>query len=161
LKTISESLKKYVSPKDVFLIIEPGISLAASCFSYKCSVLDTKCIKGKNLVITNGSSMHIDPQMKGRKFEYFLETKEKNFKSPKQIICGYTCIENDRFLNLENELKLSVGDTLTIKNAGAYTLSFIPLFIEYFPKVILSETKQIIREEWGINEYMQLSELYK
>ena len=66
LKTISQILKKFITPNELLLIIEPGISLAASCFSYKCSVLDTKCIKGKNLVITNGSSMHIDPQMKGK-----------------------------------------------------------------------------------------------
>ena len=161
LDTISKCFRKFVSPSEILLIIEPGISLAASCFSYKCTVIDIKCIKEKTLVFTNGSSMHIDPQMKRRKFNYYLKTSEKNIKIKEQVICGYTCIENDRFLNLKDELKLSPGDVLTIENAGAYTLSFIPLFIEYFPRVVLSHNNKVIREEWGINEYMQLSELIK
>ena len=153
---ISNEIMKYTNPENTLLIVEPGIALAASCFSYICKVLNVKEINLKKLIMTNGSCMHIDPQMKSRNFDYLISTEKERNKIQEQIVCGFTCIENDRFLLLKNEVELNIGDTIKIQNAGAYTLSFAPLFIEYFPKVILARDQIVIREEWGINEYTQL-----
>lgn len=75
----------------------------------------------------------------------------------RQVVSGYTCIENDRFLELIDCQELQIGDTIQIYNTGAYSLSLSPLFIEYYPKVIVKNglRHKIVREAWDIDEFMQ------
>ena len=76
---------------------------------------------------------------------------------------GYSCIEMDRFLDLQDANELSVGDEITIHNTGAYSMVLSPLFIEYFPSVIVKDGDNYIvaREKWGTNEFVQKNHLYK
>ena len=63
----------------------------------------------------------------------------------------------DRFLDLTEEKELCVGDEVAIHNVGAYTMSLAPLFIEYFPAVIVKngEEYQVVREHWSTKEFTQ------
>ncbi|MEG0620432.1 MAG: hypothetical protein RR477_04795, partial [Raoultibacter sp.] len=55
---------------------------------------------------------------------------------PRQVVCGYTCMESDRLCVLHDEAELRVGDMMILHNAGAYSLSFTPgFFIDYPPAV--------------------------
>jgi diaminopimelate decarboxylase len=159
---ISEELTKRFNPKETALIVEPGICLAASCFQYLCEVIDSRTIKGQRLLSTNGSTMQIDPQMRGRKFpiEIISNTHDIN-KDVKphdiQVLTGYTCIELDRFATLKDEKVIFPKDKILLKLTGAYTISFTPLFIEYFPNIYVKKDNEytLVRAKWGVNEYVQ------
>ena len=75
---------------------------------------------------------------------------------------GYSCIEMDRFLDLNDQPELQIGDEVTINNVGAYTISLAPLFIEYFPAVIVKDGNDysVAREAWSTQEFTQKHHLY-
>lgn len=155
-QTIVSVLNSYSIPSDAKLILEPGAALIASPVSYVCKVIGTKDIKGVRIVYTDGTIKHIAPQMNVIKFGYTLNTSSNN-TIERQVISGYTCIEMDRFLDLSEEKELNVGDEVAIHNVGAYTMSLAPLFIEYFPAVIVKDGKDyhVAREHWSTKEYIQ------
>ena len=136
--------------------MEPGAALVASPFSYVCSVLAVKDIQTTRLVFTDGSVKHIAPQMNAVRFMSSVQTTSTKIIA-RQVVSGYTCIENDRFLELIDCQELQIGDTIQIYNTGAYSLSLSPLFIEYYPKVIVKNglRHKIVREAWDIDEFMQ------
>lgn len=159
--TIVSVLKSFSIPSSVKLILEPGAALIASPISYVCKVIGTKDIKGTRLVYTDGSIKHIAPQMNAIKFGCSLATKSERIL-PRQVVSGYTCIEMDRFLDLDNQQELQEGDEVTINNVGAYTMSLAPLFIEYFPSVIVKDgdSYSVAREAWSTKEFTQKNHLY-
>ncbi len=159
---IRDELSKQFNPKETALIVEPGICLAASCFQYLCEVIDCRTIKGQRLLSTNGSTMQIDPQMRGRTFPVEIihnKNVEKNEVKPydTQVLTGYTCIELDRFAMLKDKEAIFPKDKVLLKLTGAYTISFTPLFIEYFPNIYVKKGDEysLVRVKWGVNEYVQ------
>lgn len=154
--TIVNVFKHYQIPSKTLLIMEPGAALVASPFSYVCSVLAVKDIQTTRLVFTDGSVKHIAPQMNAVRFMSSVQTTSTKIIA-RQVVSGYTCIENDRFLELIDCQELQIGDTIQIYNTGAYSLSLSPLFIEYYPKVIVKNglRHKIVREAWDIDEFMQ------
>ncbi|EIF2807773.1 pyridoxal-dependent decarboxylase [Clostridium perfringens] len=160
MKTIADELSKKFDKNKTKLIVEPGASIIASPISFLCEVIDVKDTYAKRIVTVNGSRNNIDPLM--RKESYFLDLLiEKERKSVKeQIICGYTCMENDRLLAIRDNNELLVGDKLLFNKVGSYTMCLSPLFIEYFPIVYLENDKSefiCVREKWTVDEYMQKS----
>lgn len=160
MKVISDELCKVFDGRKTTLIVEPGAAIIASPISFLCEVVDVKDTYAKRIVTINGSRNNIDPLM--NKKNYFLEIDSKHKKSSvkEQIICGYTCMENDRLIKLIETMELSIGDKLIFKKVGSYTMCLSPLFIEYFPIVYLKNEKEeyiCIRGKWGIEEYMQKS----
>lgn len=160
--TIVSVLNKYSISQDVTLFMEPGAALIASPFSYVCKVIGTKDIKGTRIVFTDGSVKQIAPQMNAIKFSSTIKTK-KETKLPRQVVSGYSCIEMDRFLELKDANELSIGDEIEIHNTGAYSMVLSPLFIEYFPSIIVKDRDNymVAREKWGTNEFVQKNNLYK
>lgn len=160
MKTIADELSKKFDKNKTKLIVEPGASIIASPISFLCEVIDVKDTYAKRIVTVNGSRNNIDPLM--RKESYFLDLLiEKERKSVKeQIICGYTCMENDRLLAIRDNNELLVGDKLLFNKVGSYTMCLSPLFIEYFPIVYLENDKSefiCVREKWTVDEYIQKS----
>lgn len=160
--TIVGVMKDFGLSETVTLYMEPGAALIASPFSYVCKVIGTKDIKDIRLVYTDGSVKHVAPQMNPIKFFSTMKTQKQN-KLPRQVVTGYSCIEMDRFLDLQDANELSIGDEITIHNTGAYSMVLSPLFIEYYPSVIVKDGDNYIvaREKWGTNEFVQKNHLYK
>lgn len=79
----------------------------------------------------------------------------------RQVICGYTCMENDRLFVLENAPRLQPGDIIRYQKVGGYTMCLTPLFICYFPAVYAEEQNRLIcvREHWKETEYVQKSHI--
>ena len=79
----------------------------------------------------------------------------------RQVISGYSCIEMDRFLDLSDVKELTVDDEVIIHNVGAYTMSLAPLFIEYFPAVIVKKgyVYQVVREHWTTEEFIKKNKI--
>lgn len=155
-QTIVGILKNNSIPSDVKLILEPGAALIASPVSYVCKVIGTKYINGVHLVYTDGTIKHIAPQMNAIDLCYTSNASSSKIIN-RQVVSGYTCIEMDRFLDLIEQKELCVGDEIIVHNVGAYTMSLAPLFIEYFPAVIVKngDDHHVVREQWSTKEFIQ------
>lgn len=142
------------------LILEPGVSLLAGAFSYYASVIDVKQTNRSRFVVTDGSRIHIDPFF--HKTSYFYEhlTESCNPEIDKQIVVGFTCLEYDNIMTLENKPEIKIGDVFRFDKLGAYTITLSPLFISYFPAVYVREENDsltCVRKKWTANEFVQTS----
>ena len=146
------------------MIIEPGAALIASPISFLCEVIDVKDTYANRIVTVNGSRNNIDPLMRKRSYFYkIMSNKNAGNILKKQIISGYTCMEDDRILEIKDKKELRCGDKILFNKVGSYTMTLSPLFIEYFPIVYLKDEKNeyhTIRERWEVEEYMQKSKLH-
>ena len=113
MKTISLELSRVFNNKKTKLIVEPGAALIASPVSFLCEVVDVKDTYSKRIVTINGSRNNIDPLMSKTNYFLEIEKKEKKETIEEQIICGYTCMENDRLMKLIDKEELVIGDKLT------------------------------------------------
>ena len=161
-KVIAEELSKEFRMEDTMLIMEPGTSLITPPIEYLSTVVDVKETYANNLVITDGSRIDVDP-LHGKKsyFHKFLyqESETEREIMEKQVICGFTCLENDRLFVSENTKALQVGDQISYRKVGGYTMCLTPLFIRYFPNVYVEENGEykLVRKAWGAEEYSQKS----
>lgn len=146
------------------LILEPGVSLLAGAFSYYASVIDVKQTNRSRFVVTDGSRIHIDPFF--HKTGYFYEHKplkmaiEGELFEEKQIVVGFTCLEYDNIMTLENCSEVKIGDLFRFDKLGAYTITLSPLFISYYPTVYVREedgTMLCVRKKWTAKEFVQNS----
>ena len=131
--------------KNINVVIEPGMSLIGASVDYLTTVVDTKITKNNFFVLLDGSRVHIDPLMRKKGYTFHIE-REKSFvgtKNVQQILCGFTCMEGDRFFEL-NEQALEVGDRVIFEKVGAYTMGLSPQFIEFYPPVYAEKNGQII-----------------
>ena len=73
---------------------------------------------------------------------------------------GFTCLEYDNIMTLENKQEIKIGDVFRFDKLGAYTITLSPLFISYFPAVYVREEDGIltcVRKKWTANEFVQTS----
>ena len=116
------------------------------------------------MVITDGSRIDIDPlHAKKSYFHQFLykdgATNKERITMEKQVVCGFTCMENDRLFEISDKEELQVGDRIAYQKVGGYTMCLTPLFIRYFPNVYLEDngSYRLVREAWTAEEYSQKS----
>ncbi|MEH7344379.1 pyridoxal-dependent decarboxylase [Bacillus sp. JJ1532] len=149
-KTISEELNHAADMKNIQLIIEPGASLISTPISYMTKVVDVRDVRGSRIITVDGSLLHINPFIADRQPSYRIVSNGENF-SNRQTICGSTCMENDRLLNIENAPKLREGDIIEIEKCGSYTMSYNSCFINLPPAVyvIKGGNYELVRETWA------------
>lgn len=157
LKVISEQLSEVFSPSETALIVEPGMSVVGPSVSFITTVTDVKDTPYGSFVVTDGSRCQVDPLM--RKSSYFYRIERLSFQREivdKQVICGYTCMENDRLFALSGQERLCPGDRIIYEKTGAYTMCLAPLFIKYFPAVYVTENGETkcVRKRWTCDDYM-------
>lgn len=165
LSTVSEELiSGGYSSSQLKLILEPGVSLLAGSFSYYTSVIDVKDTNRSRFVVTDGSRIHIDPFF--HKTNYFYQHIKRQDgelkKHPRQIVVGFTCLEYDNIMVLEDSEEIKVNDVFCFDKLGAYTLSLSPQFISFFPAVyakMADGTVQCVREKWSAKDFLQESQL--
>lgn len=157
IEIISEELSKGFSKQDTILIVEPGTSIVSSPFRFVTSVIDVKHTTRNYFVTTDGSNIHINP-LKNKKINYFhvqYLDDEKREKIDKQVISGFTCMEDDRILILEKSPQLKMGDKIIYEKIGAYSISLSPLFIKLFPAVYVEKDGVIleVRKRWDVDKF--------
>ncbi|EPB8187135.1 TPA: hypothetical protein ACY4RU_001653 [Clostridium perfringens] len=109
IKEISSCLLKSFSPKNTKLILETGSALIVSPISFLSEVVDVKDTFAKRIVTINTSRNIIDPFF--AKSQYFFRDNCKSSNTvDEQVICGYTCLDNDRLMTLINNKEFKVGD---------------------------------------------------
>lgn len=175
VRVIAEELSVWFDPKDTALLIEPGSAVISTPIQYLTKVLDVKDTHRDRFVVTDGGRLHIDPFMKKTGYVYVLydsdgnrltlqntvslqETLTARPSHKKQIICGFSCMETDRIMTVEQMPELKEGDYVLYDRTGGYTLSFHALFIEYLPPVFVQKEDgsfALVREKWGIDEFLQ------
>ncbi len=186
MEAIREELSAGYTPEETTLVVEPGTSLITPPVEYLTAVVDCKDTYAGRFVVTNGSRSDIDP-LHGKR-SYFHEVgyeladrndcyaipeevlyawEEEGQENPaegreildRQVICGHTCMENDRLFVLEGRPALRPGDVIAYRKVGGYTMCLTPLFIRYFPPVYVKEGGQLtcVRERWGTEEYVRKS----
>ncbi|RGD94629.1 diaminopimelate decarboxylase [Clostridiales bacterium AM23-16LB] len=122
----------------ISLIIEPGASLIATSIDYLSRVINVRDVRGTQIVTVDGSNLHINPFMSAREPDYELMTGEKKLMGT-QIVCGATCMENDRILRLKDASELRKGDYIHCFCAGAYTMGFNNCFINLPPYIYVKK----------------------
>lgn len=150
--------------KALTIIVEPGNALTALAFDYVSTVIDTKYHNHQYFITIDGSRIDLDPLF--HKSDYFKSFEyeagnEAIVVDEKQLVCGCTCLENDRLFEMGGGQRLlQPGDRIWYSRVGAYTLCLTPLFIRYFPCVFLRDLNgnlSLIREEWTENEFVSKS----
>ena len=138
-------LKTVLATANIELILEPGASLISSAVSYYTKVINQRFVRGVKVLTVDGSRLHIDPFLTGRKPLYSLHSlgMEKRDCMAEQIICGSTCMENDRIVYLKAHEEIVVGDILICQYAGAYTMGFNSCFINLPPYVYVKQGENI------------------
>ncbi len=132
---ICGELRKGFAPEETRLILEPGASVIATSLEYMTRVFNVRDIRGERVVTLDGSLLHINPFMNRRVPPCRLVASEERERAKRQLICGCTCMENDRFLVAEDVTKAEAGDIFLFQNAGAYTQAFNSEFILHPPEV--------------------------
>lgn len=158
VKAIKEILCDVIDVNDTTLILEPGSAFIGSVVDLYTSVIDTKEIKNARIITTDGSRIHIDPLWKKTEYMYSLETREDMICSKKQIICGYTCMDHDRLMSLENKVTLNIKDKIIYHRVGAYSMTFGGMFIRYYPDVYVKMHNQItkVRQRIDVDKYYEI-----
>ena len=76
----------------------------------------------------------------------------------KQVICGYTCMDHDRIMEILNAPELKKGDEVIYHRVGAYSMTFGGAFIRFFPDVyVKKDTKiEMVREKMSVQDYFRM-----
>ena len=155
---ISKELRKAPSTRNSLLIAEPGSAIIGSVIDLHTSVLDVKDTDQAHIVTTDGGRIYIDPQWFRTHYMYSINPASDEIYEGKQIVCGYTCMDHDRIMEIVDEKKLRVGDEIIYHRVGAYTVTFGGLFIKYLPEVYVSNNGQMkkIRGTMKTEDYIKL-----
>lgn len=161
---IAGELKKHFDPRKVSLVLEPGVSMVSSSFSFVTSVRDVKKIQEHVYVVTDGSRVNLNPQVTRRWYPHHFEYREDQEEIraerpllPSQMICGATCMEYDRLFEETDAPALRIGDRVVYDLAGGYTICLTPLFIHYFPAVLVRKedgSLYLARKPWTNEEFL-------
>jgi diaminopimelate decarboxylase len=163
ISAISETLAEQ-GIRNIALIVEPGTALIDSAVQFVAEVIDVKNV-GNNVKFAtiNGSRTDIDPFF--RKKSYICKTITTDHTArnnvEQQVVCGCTCIEEDRITRLRDSAELRVGDKIVFKHVGAYTMTLNPLFIRNFARVYLCSNNEckLIRNAWCADRIFELNTL--
>lgn len=157
INAIKQIFASVVDARKTKLYVEPGSAIIGSVVDLVTSVIDVKNTANARIVTTDGSRIHIDPLWIKKGYMYSLETR-KETEINKQIICGYTCMDHDRLMVIENEKELSIGDKLIYHRVGAYTMTFGGMFICYYPDVYVSDSERVecVRKQVTVDDYYNI-----
>lgn len=157
IRTIREELLSAVDPERTRLIVEPGSAVVGSAIELHTTVVDVKDTARARIVTTDGSRVHIDPLW--RKTGYLFTTDAQRPPFPRQIVCGYTCMDHDRIMTLENEPELRAGDHVVYHRVGNYTVTFGGPFIQGLPPVYAEREDGavvMIRKPMDMKDYYRM-----
>nr|MBA5586879.1 alanine racemase [Anaerobacillus isosaccharinicus]QOY38684.1 alanine racemase [Anaerobacillus isosaccharinicus] len=146
------------------LILEPGISMVANCFTFTAKVIATKKINDQQFVLVDGSVHNIKPTLHKKNLPMKLVSKDHTKEKVKDTfqIVGYTCLEKDYLArDVQGQLP-QPGDYFIFDNVGAYTIVLNPPFIKERPAIVAYDNDEIIvvRKKETISEFFN-EDIYK
>ena len=159
LLVIKNELDGVVDFDKTKLILEPGSAIIGSVVDLHTKVVDVKDTDYARVVTTDGSRIHIDPLWAKTRYMYSIKQEVAMPSIPKQIICGYTCMDHDRLMTIEEEPELQIGDEIIYHRVGAYSMTFGGMFIRYLPDVYVESNNEVdkVRCRISVNEYYEIN----
>lgn len=157
VSTIRSELEGAVDIDRTQLIVEPGGSLIAVPVEFHSQVVDVKDVGEHRYVVTDASRTDIDPLFR-RQREFDVQIDAASADSiPEQVICGFTCMEDDRLTVLKDAPQLAEGDRIIFYRVGAYTMSYQSSFIEFPPAVFVrkDDSLELVRRKGSVNDYLR------
>lgn len=154
---VYDVLQKY---GEIKVIIEPGMSIVGAGVDYVTSVVDVKRTLNNKFAILDGSRIHIDPIKRKSSYNYDIVNKtglKPKTDSEKITLCGFTCMEDDRFFSFDKQI--DIGDNVIFHKVGAYTMGLSPQFIEFYPQVykVYNEEVDIVRKKVSAKDFVMLN----
>jgi diaminopimelate decarboxylase len=122
-----------------YLVLEPGIAMAATALSYVTKVISVKRIRGRVFVTVDGSAFHAKPTLHKHNLPYELIKQADTRDTETYNVVGSTCVEKDYLLTEITDKRLEAGDYIKIDNAGAYTVVLAPPLINVAPAVVVKQ----------------------
>lgn len=185
LSAIREGLSGAADVSSTKLILEPGSGIVGSAVELHTTVLDVKDTGRARIVTTDGSRVFIDPLWLKKGYNYivfpfFADDADAGSASaagsasvasggndvelpfadvhPRQVVCGYTCMDHDRIMVLEDRPPLRVGDRIVYRRVGNYTVTFGGPFIRPLPPVYAEEGGEaaLVRRGMTVQEYYRM-----
>lgn len=156
ISAIKKELEEVVDISNTTLIIEPGSAAIGSSIELHTSVIDVKDTLHGRIVTTDGSRIHIDPLWLKKGYMYTTDSTREPHK--RQVICGYTCMDHDRLMVIENMPELYVGDHITYHRVGNYTVTFGGPFIRPYPPVYcqIGDKIEKVRKQMSMEDYYRM-----
>jgi diaminopimelate decarboxylase len=144
-KAVCKILKnnKWVQRQKPFLVLEPGIAMAANALSFITKVISIKEIRGRIFVTVDGSAYNIKPTFHKINQPYQIIGKTNSKKRHAFSVVGSTCMEKDYLLRGIMDTLPKTGDFIKIDNVGAYTVVLTPPFINPAPPIICKKGNKL------------------
>ena len=138
-KAVCKVLKnnKWVRRQKPYLMLEPGIAMAANALSFITKAISIKDIRGRVFVTVDGSAYNIKPTFHKNNNPYRIIKKKVSAKRCTFSVVGSTCMEKDYLLTEITDVLPDVGDFIKIDNVGAYTVVLTPPFINGAPAIVV------------------------
>jgi diaminopimelate decarboxylase len=138
---VCDVLKKsaWVEERNPYLVLEPGVAMAANTLSFVTKVVSVKSIRGKIFVVVDGSAFNTKPAFHKINQPYDVIRKTPSQEREIYNVVGSTCMEKDYLLTEISGVKPEEGDFVKISNVGAYTLVLAPPFINLAPAIVVKD----------------------
>jgi len=139
--TVAEILNnnKWIAERKPYLVLEPGIAMAANALSFITKVISVKNISGKTFVTVDGSAFNTKPTFHSYNMPHYIIKQTDINQTETYNIVGSTCMEKDVLLTDITNKKLEGGDYIQFDNVGAYTNVFTPPFINVAPAIVVAD----------------------
>ena len=150
-RAVAEVIAQHDAGNTIGVIAEPGNAVLAQAFTFVTEVIDVKHHDGANYVTIDGSRFDVDPLFRRNDLPLRLLCAHPSPPQVvRQVLCGCTCLEQDRLMELAEAPLLQPGDRIAIERAGAYTMTLTPLFSRHWPAVYASRNQQLtlVRKSW-------------
>ena len=150
-ETVSQVIKEsdWAQKQKPWLVLEPGIAMAANAFSFVTKVISIKEIQDKVFVTVDGSGFNTKPTF--HKINQPFEVIKQNPADEIQAynVVGSTYMEKDYLLTEVTGSRADIGDYIKIDSVGAYTIVLSPPFINTAPAILVNDGKEykVIRKK--------------
>lgn len=145
------------------IIIEPGMSVAASSMTYIARVHDIKHRVDRRIAQTDGTMFHVRQNMADFKLPYYIVTRERALQEQEETVhfTGASCMESDLIRRCATKQIVDVGDYVVIDNVGAYTFVMASSFIQYLPYIAVLKGDGIkkIRQSRDFDNFIEVFSL--
>lgn len=130
-----QAIKKY-NIKNYKIHIEPGMAMVANAYDFVAEVIDIKQTNTVSIALINTSTLFLKPTGHQRKLDFVVHETSTNKSNKEHVLVGISCMEKDILGTYAGNLE--IGNKITFKNVGAYTVSYRNNFIFKQPKIIES-----------------------
>jgi len=128
---------KWAQQQKPYLMLEPGIAMAANVLSFITKVISVKDIRGRVFVTVDGSVYNVKPTFHKNNNPYQIIKKKSGARHCTFSVVGSTCMEKDYLLTEITDVLPDIGDFIKIDNVGAYTIVLTPPFINPSPAIVV------------------------